>query len=452
MHALLAARPRDPVQKTGISSLPNELLAYIFEEVVPQTKGFTAISETLSHVCRRWRLVILDLPNLWAEAGFHLYPDENIACLERSKDAPLMVDIFIAKEETGEHVDTIVSHAKRWGRLAIEIGHQETCRDFLSDMDAQHATLDFPLLKDLEIEHSIGEMDEDLEGNLAVMFSKWNMPNLWSLDMKGVLFSRQIPLDVTFGTNLVRCSFQFDGEHGARRILVTCLDFLRQHPRLEEFRLSLPETVEDWVWGSSFIPATLPNLRTLLVRLGSDVSDSEESLNSMALFMKALDMPCLSKVVISLDDCMQGMLMEWINVLFPKPSYPSLADLSIQVLPRCSDSLECVKSLLKRTPNVCSLNLFTPTIPLQFYRHEPKLNLPHLRRVALMPCNSIHASDISINKFLKLDGRQRDSCWGVFEGLDIVQHAIRQSQPTTEETSQSYKLAISSSCPDLMSW
>lgn len=284
IHALFLARPQRPVQRgRDISSLPNELLAHIFEEAVPQAEGFTATSQILSHVCRRWRLVALDLPSLWVEADFAHYPSEYITCLGKSRNAPLKIHMVILDDcDIEEFLNAIIPHSKRWSRLVIDIVNQEACREVISFMDTQHATHDLPLLKELKIEYR-EEIGGDLEGNHTILFSKWSMPNLQSLYMKGYLSPHQIPLDATFGTNLVRCSFQFDGEVGLERILFACLDFLQHHPSLEEFQLSLLEIFE--VSGSSFTPVTLPNLRTLLISLSPLITESAKSIGSMALFM-----------------------------------------------------------------------------------------------------------------------------------------------------------------------
>lgn len=187
IHAPFAARPRDPLKSTNISSFPNELLARIFEEAMSETIGFTAVSKTLSHVCRDWRLVALDLPNLWAEVDLGQCQEECLTFLKRSKNVPLMVNIETFANNIGEFLDAVVPHAERWGRLRVLF---EDEGNFLSIVDAQYSTLDVPLLTDLDVNYPFDDTDdliEELGEEITVFFKNWNMPNLRSLKASGCL-------------------------------------------------------------------------------------------------------------------------------------------------------------------------------------------------------------------------------------------------------------------------
>jgi uncharacterized protein YbaR (Trm112 family) len=55
----------------------------------------------VSHICRRWREVVIGIPTLWTKLRFT--EDSNIeqaqACLARSMDAPLDISIDLSEEE-----------------------------------------------------------------------------------------------------------------------------------------------------------------------------------------------------------------------------------------------------------------------------------------------------------------------------------------------------------------
>lgn len=61
----------DDVQPTAIDSLPNELLCYIFVETLETSSTYfghrldTDKVVVLSHVCSRWRRVLLCNPSFW---------------------------------------------------------------------------------------------------------------------------------------------------------------------------------------------------------------------------------------------------------------------------------------------------------------------------------------------------------------------------------------------------
>lgn len=448
IHALFAARPRDPLKSTTISSLPNELLAWIFEEAASEPHGFTAVSKALSHVCKHWRLVALNLPSLWAEVELEQSHEERVACLERSRNAPLTVNISATDYcDVEELLDDIIPHAGRWRRLRFYIVDSDAREEFFSVVGVQYSKLDVPLLTDLKVDYSYArmeEMAEELGGQVVIFYSRWNMPNLRSLNVGGCLLPHRMLYSKTFGTNLIRCSLRLSLGSSRSDVFFACTDFLRRHNRLEEFRLWISCEREEREY--SLAPVTLPNLRTLIIHLGRDMTDSRLSRNGMQHFMVALDMPCLSKLVLSLPDCRDDNLKEWINALLPKP-YPNLEDLSLQVLPKHANR-DFMEFLPDQTPNVRNLTLLTPTIPTLF----TTMNLPHLRNIALMPCNVEQVADNLIKSTTEFIKHRGASYWDNFKGLEIVQHDIRRPQSMTEKAFQGYKLDILPSYHDLTRW
>ncbi|KAH8998599.1 hypothetical protein EDB92DRAFT_1941404 [Lactarius akahatsu] len=101
-----------PSDGTPVNNLPNELLSSIFtlgseaeksgyddnaeEEEEVEVEGPRLPFQVLvSHVCRRWREVVIGIPTLWTYLDFAEGPpfDKSRAWLERSKDQPLDIEI-----------------------------------------------------------------------------------------------------------------------------------------------------------------------------------------------------------------------------------------------------------------------------------------------------------------------------------------------------------------------
>ncbi|TFK67479.1 hypothetical protein BDN72DRAFT_732205, partial [Pluteus cervinus] len=78
-----------------ISSIPDDVIAYIFSLCRGQSSSMAAIMEALlplTWVCRRWRTVALSAASLWVYISMgNLHWAEE--CLTRSKQAPLEVSL-----------------------------------------------------------------------------------------------------------------------------------------------------------------------------------------------------------------------------------------------------------------------------------------------------------------------------------------------------------------------
>ena len=108
-----------------ISSLPNEILSIIFS-LLPSI-AFFELSESfsvspISHVCHRWREILLNLPNFWSHINFNrLSRAANAEMLARAKMSPLDVEAitehgyaeekFIAFEG---HIKTHIHHTRQF--------------------------------------------------------------------------------------------------------------------------------------------------------------------------------------------------------------------------------------------------------------------------------------------------------------------------------------------------
>ncbi|KAH9179218.1 hypothetical protein EDB89DRAFT_2225142 [Lactarius sanguifluus] len=102
-----------PSDGTPVNNLPNELLSSIFtlgseaeksghddnakeeEEEEEEAGPRLPFQVLVSHICRRWREVVIGIPTLWTYLDFAEGPpfDKSRAWLERSKDQPLDIEI-----------------------------------------------------------------------------------------------------------------------------------------------------------------------------------------------------------------------------------------------------------------------------------------------------------------------------------------------------------------------
>ncbi|KLO11220.1 hypothetical protein SCHPADRAFT_483055 [Schizopora paradoxa] len=129
-------------QTVFITSIPDELLSTMFEYVFSEASAkfedettphnLPAISTLkLSHVNRQFRHTSLSNPNLWTYiAGEERYPTMGLvnACLERSRDLPLTVNLYVYNDPFyGTSCDTVLEaakpHAHRWRTVRLRFVH-----------------------------------------------------------------------------------------------------------------------------------------------------------------------------------------------------------------------------------------------------------------------------------------------------------------------------------------
>lgn len=98
----------------AVSSLPDDILAIIFEEAhESQVEGdFSRVELEISHVCRRWREFALRLPRLWSkirreQEQVNLGPVE--AYLRRSQESPVSLEISVEYHEYAQDLAAFYS-------------------------------------------------------------------------------------------------------------------------------------------------------------------------------------------------------------------------------------------------------------------------------------------------------------------------------------------------------
>ncbi|GLB36871.1 hypothetical protein LshimejAT787_0311580 [Lyophyllum shimeji] len=88
--------PGDSLEVASIDALPQELLCAIFSLLYDDHDRRLSASIILSHVCRRWRELVLDLPRLWTDVRIAAYAPEVLEdILLRSKGRALSICLYL---------------------------------------------------------------------------------------------------------------------------------------------------------------------------------------------------------------------------------------------------------------------------------------------------------------------------------------------------------------------
>lgn len=179
-----------------IDTLPNELLNLVFEYCVSpsySTPLIHRISITLSHVCSRWRFIVLFAPQLWTQVHIqschkeiHQKLAEYTQWLTRSGSAPLSVSVSLNRSEpptTSEVVmHFLLPYLPRVEHLDLTV-HKASFRVL------QQYTGDLPLLKSVALNPLFSTEDESLPSVPPTLVR--NVPCLTKLDM-----IKMLPLNV----------------------------------------------------------------------------------------------------------------------------------------------------------------------------------------------------------------------------------------------------------------
>ncbi|RDX44823.1 hypothetical protein OH76DRAFT_1408739 [Lentinus brumalis] len=120
-------------QGTIVHRLPNEILRLIFTHLVSRREAYsgyelyayrgrktgvdTGTILRLTHVCRRWRDLLLDWPSVWARTGC-FFAEGTRTFLERSGSAPLSLAL---SDDDPNAEDILAKHGWRLKRLDLAI-------------------------------------------------------------------------------------------------------------------------------------------------------------------------------------------------------------------------------------------------------------------------------------------------------------------------------------------
>lgn len=164
--------------------LPPEILSLVFESVAAHfheadynQMGWIKIT----HVCTRWRRVALDCPSFWTTFTIPtLHPSLAEKMMERSKTAPLTVQIHVSSHNLWQHrlIRMILAEASRIRELSLhDAGYRVEIEQILPDFVNRPA----PLLESFKLFFSHNSSVYQLPNNI---FSGQS-PRLRELELQG---------------------------------------------------------------------------------------------------------------------------------------------------------------------------------------------------------------------------------------------------------------------------
>lgn len=183
----------------GLSKLPDELLACILERAADDSDTYLRLTPVyLSHVCRRFRQVMLTLPMLWSSLEDRFSLSRTKEYLIRSKVTPLSIAMDMSSigssRDPTPFLHAIFPHASRWGNIHISTASHAVV-DGTADVGLQslnmlsEAGLVLPALKHLRLEHQshqYGWANRTTDGR-EHFYAAWKMPALTTLEIVGFL-------------------------------------------------------------------------------------------------------------------------------------------------------------------------------------------------------------------------------------------------------------------------
>lgn len=291
-----------PTTAAPNNRLPPEMLVAIFVQLSKQKLPSSACKDSYfvqdlvsaTHVCRFWRQVAINAPELWTEITMRNVEAIKVF-LERSSELPLNVDLRLASEDIAETnnniLDTLVLHTHRFRQLSCHVQQGSNYKASIP------FTKPAPLLERLAIHHLLGAHEILLFDDQAprlrglVMVSK----GLWLQNQLGNLTS----LDLTLSHDMQKHS-EF----------LPFFDMLRRCPVLEEMFLS---------WSGQSVQLVPPQLSTVPLHHLRKLFLCSPCVNNFKYFLQIFDLK-VDEIAIRLSGVNippHGDLIHVIQAMFP---------------------------------------------------------------------------------------------------------------------------------------
>lgn len=280
----VAKRSRKIIQASGLNTLPDDIIARIFElyheeyrnlvhegDAKNWGRSFRA-ANVLTQVSKRFRLVALHIPALWdCVSGKTRHAEEMIPVLKaRCQNPTIFLDYDFFEDAnvlTGADFLRLIQPASQWRGLVISYGRTDESRKLFEDIHAiSNGRLDNLLdlrianVRELRDEGEDDGSSTNLFINDAVILAEWALPKLKRLTLSNV-----IP---------------------------TYMDC----PNLQECRIELGTNEAKWELGSlrKFFDC-IPLLESLSFSLSNDIPDRDDS-DADDQMLQLLEPVCLSRL------------------------------------------------------------------------------------------------------------------------------------------------------------
>ncbi len=282
---ILTLREDSPIDK-----VPEDVFA-LFAHFGFVNSG-VASSVALSHVSTTFRRVVIDQATLWTELSSTFHIDQAKACIERSKNAGLQVQLYAreqehySSEEVFAFLDVVLPASARWEGVSMGSArrHKSAIVQLLRDIQARCSNLDFPRLGSLHLLYNL-EALWDVPG--ASTYATWrSAPSLRQLH--SVDFVAR-PSSVT--NNITSLTLHYS----ERRLTLArdILTFLATTPLLRELSV-LFHVLDVDLRGFPLPQIYLLQLKHFLLRLTTGSSESPVMvLMAVRILMRSISMPNL---------------------------------------------------------------------------------------------------------------------------------------------------------------
>ncbi|RXW25658.1 hypothetical protein EST38_g208 [Candolleomyces aberdarensis] len=325
---------KDPLPRTPIEELPNELLTSIFLFKAERTPTSFLDILSISHVCSRWRTIALDCPELWRQYAFlhNQYgprgEDFSDALLKRCGDLTLDV----GWERVSNKYIASVSTAKQHLTLELEYDNIHRFRSYSAVVTAHHVEKMTGYLKNTppiqtieELTLEIGDrfwrrdFPHEIFSKEVPFLRKVTLRSCW-LDLSSMRMDNLQTLSVTVAPRVLRWSAN------------AWMSFLKGCPNLTQFHLDMPTPFT--TDSESFLPdsdapkdVVLPSLTHL---------ELHTPFFGIYHFLIRLSLPAVQKIHLSMDMYKSSSEETGIQDIVKQLIIPSLSSngnrLSVRVL------------------------------------------------------------------------------------------------------------------------
>jgi hypothetical protein len=239
---------------------------------------------TLTHVCHRWRLILMEEATLWSRI-LCIFPTAFDIILERARDAPLTIDYILEGrpdifKSAAARISLIRDHPERLGSVDVHANF-----DILSFLSGKS----YPHLQSLGLKApypSAPGFVRFFYGDLKPIIA----PNLVHLTMRGCI----APFDAPMLRSLCLVGSLF---HGWAITITQALDLLECCPLLEEFITSDAFHADDHIFSEREVCSgrmvQLPRLKSLSITTNglafSALWDHISPSKNIAVEIKAFD-------------------------------------------------------------------------------------------------------------------------------------------------------------------
>lgn len=209
--------------------------------------GANTLQIIVSHVCRRWRWYVLEMPDFWSQVHFHqqeprLSMEKYTTWIQRSKDRPLNISINGESFESSgsQNMEAIMEligpHMERWRSLQVEQAASEDIRILLGHLKDRG----LPRLEHLRLtELSSGPRNFDgrarnPEWESPELFA-FKTPRLQNLELVGIVADFDSPLYHNLYTLYLEDEYFYLLEPQAAKDIIHRL--LQQSPHLKQLQI-----------------------------------------------------------------------------------------------------------------------------------------------------------------------------------------------------------------------